>query len=168
MPNSYNEPVVKKYLDADGLAYFSQRLNNYPTNDVIAAVINGVQDALDEKADIADLAKKQDLILSNSTAGWRSNNTFIPSAGQIIIYTDKATYEEDGQTITVPGIKIGDGLAYGIDLPFLGEKETEQILNTLTTHIGNSTIHITNDERELWNNKLNCLLTGEILEFNRN
>jgi len=44
-------PAVKKYLDANGLAYFAQKLNEYPTNDVIAAVVDGVQDALDEKMD---------------------------------------------------------------------------------------------------------------------
>ena len=51
MPNSYAATNTKKFLDADGLAYFSRKLNDYPTNDVIAAVIDGVQDALDEKLD---------------------------------------------------------------------------------------------------------------------
>lgn len=48
---SYSATNQKKFLDAAGLAYFSSKLNNYPTNDVIEAVINGVQDALDEKVD---------------------------------------------------------------------------------------------------------------------
>ena len=52
MPTTYAATAVKKFLDANGLAYFAQKLNNYPTNDVIAAVINGVQDALDEKVSI--------------------------------------------------------------------------------------------------------------------
>lgn len=53
MPTSYTATTPKKYLDADGLAHFAQKLNNYPTNDVIGAVIDGVQDALDEKLDVA-------------------------------------------------------------------------------------------------------------------
>lgn len=48
---SFSTTNQKKFLDAAGLAYFSSKLNNYPTNDVIEAVIEGVQDALDEKVD---------------------------------------------------------------------------------------------------------------------
>lgn len=39
----------KKFLDYNGLTYFSRKLNNYPTNDVIADVIDAIQDALAEK-----------------------------------------------------------------------------------------------------------------------
>lgn len=53
MPNTYAQVNAKKYLDAAGLTYLAQKLNNYPNNDVIAAVIDGVQDALDEKLDIS-------------------------------------------------------------------------------------------------------------------
>ena len=53
MPNTYEQISTKKFVDAAGLTHFAQRLNNYPTNDVIAAVIDGVQDALDEKMDTA-------------------------------------------------------------------------------------------------------------------
>ena len=38
----------KKYLDATGFAYFCQILNQFPNNDVIAAVIEGVQEMFDE------------------------------------------------------------------------------------------------------------------------
>lgn len=52
MPTSYTATAQKKYLDADGLTHLAQKLNNYPTNDVIGAVVDGVQDALDEKLDV--------------------------------------------------------------------------------------------------------------------
>ncbi len=55
MPNTFSAPSTKKVLDADGLTYFARKLNNYPTNDVIAAVIDGVQDALDEKVNNDDI-----------------------------------------------------------------------------------------------------------------
>ena len=55
MPRVYALPVVKKYLDYNGLAYFAQKLNNYPTNDVIEAVIDGIQDALDEKVNLTSV-----------------------------------------------------------------------------------------------------------------
>lgn len=52
---AYSNTNPKKFLDADGLTYFSRKLNNYPTNDVIEAVIDGVQDALDEKVDLTSV-----------------------------------------------------------------------------------------------------------------
>lgn len=54
MPNSYTATDTKKFLDANGLAHFAQKLNNYPTNDVIEAVVEGVQESLDEKIDISE------------------------------------------------------------------------------------------------------------------
>ena len=54
MPNSYETTYVKKFLDANGLAHFAQKLNQYPTNDVIEAVVEGVQDALDEKLNVTE------------------------------------------------------------------------------------------------------------------
>ena len=47
----YKATNTKKFLDSRGLTYFSQQLNNYPDNTVIEAVVEGVQDALDEKLD---------------------------------------------------------------------------------------------------------------------
>lgn len=47
--------ATKKFLDADGLTYFASLLNNYPDNEVLGVVINAIQDALDQKVDIADI-----------------------------------------------------------------------------------------------------------------
>ena len=64
------------------------------------------------------------------------------------------------------GLKIGDGKAYVIDLPFLND--TSGI--DFDQHINNTTIHITNEEREFWNNKINCRDTviSETLFLTRN
>ena len=88
-------------------------------------------------------------ILIDTTANWRNKTTYIPNLGDIVIYTDKATLADN---TTVPGIKIGDGRAYGIDLPFVGD----DILEQLTAHIADSVKHITAAERVFWNDKLNC------------
>ena len=88
-------------------------------------------------------------ILIDTTANWRNKTTYIPNLGDIVIYTDKATLADN---TTVPGIKIGDGRAYGIDLPFVGD----DILDQLTAHIADSVKHITAAERAFWNDKLNC------------
>jgi hypothetical protein len=65
MPN-YAATNTKKYLDAAGLTYFSSKLNDYPTNDVIAAVIDGVQDALDEKMYVEEYDDYSDFPLAGA------------------------------------------------------------------------------------------------------
>lgn len=41
--------ATKKYLDEIGLAYVLSKLDDYPDNEILAALINAVQDGLDEK-----------------------------------------------------------------------------------------------------------------------
>lgn len=60
------------------------------------------------------LAQKKE-ILSDTTSGWNSKVGLISSKDTIYVYTDYA--ESDGKKI--PNIKIGDGNAYLIDLPFI-------------------------------------------------
>ena len=76
---------TKKFLDANGLAYFARKLNNYPTNDVIATVVDGIQDALDEKVDNSRVG------VANGVASLGSDGK-VPS-GQL---PDPVTYSFDG------------------------------------------------------------------------
>ena len=96
-----------------------------------------------------------------------SDLSFIPSKGQIVIYKDKAKIEKEGTLIDVPGIKVGDGLAYLVDLPFVGDEQTQEIIELLKAHIDNHDIHVTLREKESWNNKLNYALQEENLILNR-
>ena len=82
----------------------------------------------------------------NTTANWNADKSYIPDVGVLIIYTDGATEGDK----PVPKIKVGDGNAYLIDLPF----SDIDIRNLLDEHISNQTIHITDDERASWNNKV--------------
>lgn len=41
--------ATKKYLDEVGLAYVLSKLDDYPNNEILAALIDAVQDGLDEK-----------------------------------------------------------------------------------------------------------------------
>lgn len=47
--------AIKKYLDDQGLAYFAQKLDEYPDNEVLATVVNAIQEALEEKNDLLGL-----------------------------------------------------------------------------------------------------------------
>lgn len=102
-----------------------------------------------------------------TTDFWDNCRGYIPEKGQIIVYSDYRTYEEDGKTITVPGIKVGYGNGYVQDLAFIGEDTVKE----LTDHINDHVVHVTPEERAYWNNKLNVNdrqeVIGEALVFNR-
>ena len=89
----------------------------------------------------------QDNIQIGTTAELNKDLSYIPKKDQILIYLDKTTI--DGAAI--PGIKIGDGLAYCADLPFVGD----DIVSQLLAHIADTVLHVSPEEREFWNNKLN-------------
>ena len=104
-------------------------------------------------------------LVIGTTAQLNNDISYIPQKGEVRLYLDKTTITQDGQTITIPGIKVGDGLAYGVDLPFLGDDILQQLLD----HIANTTLHITQQERIFWNNKINCEdeVSEETLILNR-
>ena len=86
-------------------------------------------------------------IYCETTAYWQSQRTFIGIKGDIIVYSDYKT-DKDGNHIA--GIKIADGLTYAIDLPFV----TSFLESELTSHINNTSIHISEQEREKWGNNV--------------
>ena len=106
-----------------------------------------------------------DLGLANvyydTTANWNLQPFLVSERKGVYIYSDfEIIYDEVGNPTFVPGIKIGDGTTYVIDLPFITEEMTRMLLD----HIGNNTIHLTAAEREFWNNKITCYLDREDLE----
>ena len=104
-------------------------------------------------------------VTRDTTANWNSHRTFIPLRGEVIVYTDYSqTDDGSGHTVNVPGIKIGDGSAYLIDLPFVGG----ETLQELRVHSSNTDIHVTQNEKTFCNNKLNCEVNSENLILSRN
>lgn len=91
-------------------------------------------------------------VYQDTTANWNSQVQLISEEGAIYVYTDYNTI--DGQD--VGAVKIGDGRAYLIDLPFITGPNNEQI----QAHIENNIIHITQAEREAWNNKVRCFISS--------
>lgn len=83
-------------------------------------------------------------VYMNTVEYWNSNPLLIAKDKAIYVYTNYDEFE--GQAI--PGIKVGDGKAYLIDIPFIsGNKDAFE------DHIRNSTIHVTQEEKDFWNNK---------------
>lgn len=102
-------------------------------------------------------------IMIGTTAEWQAKSSYIPPQGTILIYTDYSSIIDNNITKAVAGIKIGDGVTPGIDKAFVGEDVKRDVLN----HINDSVRHITSTERTFWNNKLNCDIVNEELQFNR-
>lgn len=126
------------------------RLQNKPT-------INGVELAGNQTS--ASLY----IVSENTVSGWAQTPMYVPKQGEIILYTD---YAEDDQGNPLPAIKMGDGSAFVADLPFVND----DIRNNLLAHINDRVVHITDEERRFWNNKLNYEydMGEETLILNRN
>lgn len=108
----------------------------------------------------------------DTTANWNAARGFVPLEGEIIIYLDGRQVEKDGQIINMPTIKIGDGGAYVQDLPFVDDDTRD----TLLAHINDSLGHVSTQDRQFWNHKvdiddlyesLNEELENETLIFSR-
>lgn len=102
----------------------------------------------------------------HTTAEWNERIQYIPQANRIIVYSDKEVI--DG--IPVPGIKIADGLSYVVDLPFVGDEISDNFMRVLEEHVNDKTMHITEEERRKWDNKINYEMNdeAETLIINRN
>ena len=108
-------------------------------------------------------------VLFNTTHYWDSHPDIRTTPGTLYVYIDKFSYRDSqGNTIMVPGIKIGDGNAYLIDKPFI----TDAIQSQLNAHLADYLMHLRPGEREKWNNKLNYIdpettIYPDLLEFTR-
>lgn len=71
--------------------------------------------------------------LTNTTAYWRENNTYIPRKGEVIIYSDGSTTEQGGVTVNIPKIKVGDGVTTVGNLPFTDSDIQQGTAGTLNT-----------------------------------
>ena len=98
----------------------------------------------------------EDKILYNTTEYWDSHRGYISKKGYIYIYSDYLLYDNK----TIAGIKVGDGSTYLIDLPFLDKLYYD--------HIGDMVSHITQAEREFWNNKVTSIEEGHTLRLTKN
>lgn len=83
-----------------------------------------------------------------TVAYWAERVDYIPAKGSIIVYEDYKVI--DGNNY--PAIKIADGVAYLIDQPYVNQAEAD----ALYAHILNTTVHVTEAEKEFWNNKVSC------------
>ena len=114
---------MPRYLDPNGLSQYDALIKQY----------------------IADTEVTK--VLYADTATWNSQAQLVSQQGYIYIYSD---HQQDSSGNNIPGIKVGDGNAYLIDLPFSTKLIDE--------HIADAVAHITSAERDFWNNKVTCYI----------
>ena len=97
-------------------------------------------------------------VLFGTKAEWNAQVGLVSEPNKLYVYTD---YKTDGSGRNLAGIKVGDGNAFLIDMPFTDELYFD--------HINNTSIHITDAERAFWNNKISCYYSGgDILTLTTN
>lgn len=135
------EPLSLQLTGAVGGTTDYERLKNKPS-------INGVT--------LSGALSSQSLYIvsENTELGWSKLPTYIPKKGEIVYYTD------------IPAIKVGDGNAYVVDLPFADRG----VYDMLISHVNDFGMHVTPQEKAFWNNKLNCNynVSAETLILDRN
>lgn len=117
-------------------------------------IVQRYNSALDDISEAIDeLNEEGAKVKCDTTAGWNSQIDLVAEEGVVYVYTDYLLNEDNEP---IPAFKVGDGLAYLIDIPFNEDINSK--------HIQNTNIHITNDERECWNNKVTVYLDVNYLE----
>ena len=90
----------------------------------------------------------------DTTNNWNLNYELVSQENHMYIYTDyDVITDNSGNRTNVPALKIGDGTTRVIDLPFLCSYDP-QLAQSFEDHINNMTVHITQAERDFWNNKV--------------
>lgn len=97
-----------------------------------------------------DCIQKTYPMAAKTKAQWDSDPTLMSKEGYVYIYLD-AYHDDEGNALAA--IKVGDGQAYIIDLPYIDEE--------LYEHIHDSAIHVNEGEREFWNNKVRCFVSQD-------
>lgn len=101
-------------------------------------------------------------VIIKSSDEWAETPELVSDKGTIYVYMDK---DESGN-ITDVKFKIGDGVAFVVDVPFVSPSKNE-----FDSHINNTDVHVTPAEKEAWNNKWRGYLStaeGENLVFTTN
>lgn len=109
-----------------------RRMYSYTAQD-IADNINEVREARSSYSSLGariDSIVQGCIIIAKTTAEWAADPSLISQKNTVYVYTDYDT--KNG--VDIPGAKIGDGLAYVVDLPFV--------------------FGITKEDIESWNNKI--------------
>lgn len=114
---------------------------------------------------------------SDYMAKWAEvQNSFVPLRGEGIVYLDRSiiTYADNTKKYC-PGYKIGDGEHTLAQLAFVDEETYNatmsaiaQVQSALNTHISDTEVHVSVEDREFWDSKAEVKGDTLILTLSRN
>lgn len=118
---------------------------------VYAAILNAVDNIMSTCAPV----------YYDTEENWNAARTIITEKRAIYVYSNHRYINDGhGNQYPVPSIKIGDGTSYLIDMPFINQDLEIELWN----HINNQIIHITQEERLFWNDKVTCYMDENNIE----
>lgn len=91
-------------------------------------------------------------ITTKTTAEWNADGDYVPANGEIVVYSDRRQVVQDGRTINIPAIKLGNGVDSIRDLAFVDNGGFD--VDVFEDHIQDTTIHTNAEEKSFWNNKV--------------
>lgn len=93
--------------------------------------INSV--VLDGDVPLTDLSLRH--IYYGTTEYWNSQLELVSEEGAIYVYSDYSEKDVDGKLVDVPAIKIGDGLAFVVDLPVVGSAAVDIPMDEIRDYV---------------------------------
>jgi hypothetical protein len=109
-----------------------------------------ITEALQSLEHELDLVKSR--VVYGTTEYWDEQEQFVAQENVIYVYTDGFV-----QNHNIVRFKVGDGHSYLKNLPYTDMAYYD--------HVSDPIIHITQEEREFWNNKVSCDIEGETIVF---
>lgn len=85
-------------------------------------------------------------VVVHTTEEWQEYGQVISIKGCLYVYSDYRQETVEGDVVDIPRVKIGDGMAYIVDLPF-------------------STMSITDDDIAKWNDHVGVAVDGSMMVF---
>lgn len=100
-------------------------------------------------------------IFYDTKENWNRQTMLIARRKAIYVYSNYSYLEDEvGNKTYIPAIKVGDGTSYLIDMPFV----SDDIRKKLIEHIAADGIHVTEEDRRRWNNKVTAFIDANAPE----
>ena len=144
--------LIKQSL-IDGDASWTQPAQEVEDDNTIPVTSQAVYAAINDA--VETIKQNFSPVYYDTEENWDLQPSLITEEKAIYVYSNHYIIRDNVGNITyVPAIKIGDGTSYLIDMPFL----SSSIVLELSNHVNDTLIHVSQDDRIFWNNKVSAFL----------
>lgn len=152
-----NRSVIQDFIREYNNSQESRQL----IKELILDAVSDLQAEVNNLKELIKSIKVNNLAFKVDTKeNWDAQRDLVSDANTVYFYRNFKTIQLDNNTFqNIPGIKLGDGSAFLIDLPFISDP------TPFWDHINDQVRHITDAERMYWNDKVGCEAGNENLIF---